>query len=137
LAPDRASAAAADVQSAYYADIEEGTRSAGQAGGDGEGPAGRGERPARSLEPRSLAGMMLELSGASWETIGRRAQMMAQGTCSPAEYRRMTQEKVEAFRRSTATLARSRKLPAMTTLLAPWHGKAMANAKRLRRRRSR
>lgn len=87
--------------------------------------------------PRSLQGMMLELGLASFETIGRRSLMMAQGTCSPAEYARMVQEKTAAFSRSAAVLARSRKAPSATALLAPWHAKATANAKRLRRGRRR
>jgi hypothetical protein len=40
--------------------------------------------------------MMMEMAFASWETIGRRGQMMARGKCSPAEYSRMVLEKVAA-----------------------------------------
>ena len=43
--------------------------------------------------------MMAELTFASWETIARRTWMMAQGTCSPAEYRRMVHEKAQAVYR--------------------------------------
>ena len=87
------------------------------------------KRASSSLLPHT----MLELALASWETIGRRSLMMARGTCSPAEYARMVQEKVTAFRRSSALLRRS-KPPTLTALIAPWHSKATANARRLRRR---
>ena len=40
--------------------------------------------------------MTAELAWASWETIIRRALMMAQSTCSPAEYHRMLSEKTAA-----------------------------------------
>lgn len=73
---------------------------------------------------------MLELTLASWETIGHRTLMMARGTCSPAEYARMVQEKAVAFRRSSALLSRSK--PSLSALIEPWHGRA--NARRLRRR---
>ena len=51
------------------------------------------------LSPFSLTPKMMELSLASWETIARRTMMMVCGTCSPAEYRRMVQEKSDAIRR--------------------------------------
>ncbi len=76
---------------------------------------------------------MLELTLASWETIGHRTLMMARGTCSPAEYARMVQEKAAAFGRSTALLSRS-KPATLSALIEPWHRKATANARRLRRR---
>ena len=50
--------------------------------------------------------MMAELTLASWETIARRTLMMAQGTCSPAEYRRMVREKAHAAHRSGLPAAR-------------------------------
>lgn len=40
--------------------------------------------------------MMAELAWASWETIVRRTVMMAQSTCSSAEYHRMLDEKTAA-----------------------------------------
>jgi len=40
--------------------------------------------------------MMAELAWASWETIVRRTVMMAQSTCSAAEYHRMLDEKTAA-----------------------------------------
>lgn len=75
--------------------------------------------------------MMTRLALASWETIMRRTIMMAQGTCSPAEYHRMTAEKVAATRQSLAALAKGRGHAAS---LAPFVNRTRANAKRLRRR---
>lgn len=63
----------------------------------------------------------------------RRTLMMAQGTCTPAEYRRMVREKVQAAAASGRVLARGGRSPA--ALLAPWHGRATRNAKRLRKRK--
>jgi len=37
----------------------------------------------------SVSTMMAEMMLASWETMTRRAMLMAQNQCSPAEYRRM------------------------------------------------
>lgn len=88
----------------------------------------------RRRKARSLPSMMVELTLASWESIGHRSLMMARGTCSPAEYTRMVQEKLAAFNRSAGLLARSRKAPSAAPLIAPWHAKATANAKRLRRK---
>ena len=75
--------------------------------------------------------MFAELAASSAETILRRTLMMAQGTCSPAEYRRMVAEKAAATQ--TTTLALLRGTTDMATLLTPWHKRAGANAKRLRR----
>ena len=76
--------------------------------------------------------MMAELTLASWETIARRTWMMAQGTCSAAEYRRMVREKAHAAHRSGFLAARGAR--DLAALLAPWHKAATANAKRLRRK---
>jgi len=53
--------------------------------------------------------MMMELALASWETIGRRGAMIADGRCSPAEYSRMVIEKMSAATRSAYSLSRSRR----------------------------
>ncbi|MBV8937868.1 MAG: hypothetical protein JO227_18330 [Acetobacteraceae bacterium] len=90
------------------------------------------KRMRRAARPLPLT--MLELTLASYETIGHRSLMILQGTCSPAEYARMVREKVAAFSRSASVLARSRRAPSPASLVAPWHAKATANAKRLRRR---
>jgi hypothetical protein len=75
--------------------------------------------------------MMARLAAASWETIFRRSLMIAQGTCSPAEYRRMAAEKLAAMQASTAALMSGR---GETAVLAPFVSRARANAKRLRRK---
>jgi hypothetical protein len=87
----------------------------------------------RRHKPPPLPIMMMELAAASWETIARRSLMMARGTCSPAEYRRMVAEKVAAWQQTAKLAARSAKAPA-SVLLSPWRRKATANARRLRRK---
>jgi len=52
--------------------------------------------------------MMTELMLAFWETIARRTLLMAQNACSPAEYRRMVQEKAEAAATSASRLVSER-----------------------------
>jgi hypothetical protein len=78
--------------------------------------------------------LMAELSLASWETIARRTMMMARHTCTPAEYQRMVAEKAAAAMQTAATMARSGGRASAAALLAPWHKRAKANAKRLRRK---
>ena len=75
--------------------------------------------------------MMARLAAASWETILRRTLMMAQGRCTPAEYRRMAAEKAAAVHFSTAALMRGR---GKSAVLAPFVNRARANVKRLRRK---
>jgi hypothetical protein len=74
--------------------------------------------------------MMAELTMASWETIFHRTMMMAQGTCSAAEFQRMTAEKVAAVQQSMMALATGRNPAAV---LAPFVTRTRANARRLRR----
>jgi hypothetical protein len=74
--------------------------------------------------------MVARLTAASWETIFRRTLMMAQGTCSAAEYQRMTAEKSAALQRSMAALCRGQ---SQAAVLAPFINRARANARRLRR----
>lgn len=85
-------------------------------------------------ETFSLAVMMSELMLASWETITRRSILIVQNDCSRAEYRRMVNEKAKAAARSAARLVPGGGRATMTSLLAPWHSRAIANAKRLRKR---
>ncbi len=59
---------------------------------------------------------------------------MAQNKCSPAEYRRMVKEKAEAAAISGLTLITRGGTASVNSLLAPWHKKARANAKRLRKK---
>jgi hypothetical protein len=79
----------------------------------------------------SLTLAMARLTAASWETIWRRTSLMARGACSPAEYRRMTTEKVAAVQTATRALMRGKGQAAM---LAPFVSRAGRNAKRLRRK---
>ncbi len=88
----------------------------------------------RRKRTASLPILLAELTFASWETIHRRTLLMVRGACSPAEYSRMVGEKVAAVARTATTLARARKTPRLATLLIPWHERATANARRLRRK---
>ncbi len=82
--------------------------------------------------PLSAPLMLAELAWASWETIARRTFMMAQSTCSPAEYQKMISEKTAAAMEIGMMLASPAGASA-AALLEPWHSRATANAKRLRR----
>jgi hypothetical protein len=82
----------------------------------------------------SLAVMMSDLMLGSWETITRRSLLIMQNQCSPAEYRRMINEKAEAAARSTARLVSGNGRATTTSLLVPWRSRAVANAKRLRKK---
>jgi hypothetical protein len=93
-----------------------------------------GMRKRRRKKPVPLPLMMMELALASWETVGHRSLLIARGRCSPAEYSRMVLEKMSAATRSAASLSRSRRGPDWTAVLAPWHLRATANARRLRRK---
>jgi hypothetical protein len=89
-------------------------------------------RKRRSRSPFALPLMMARLTAASLETIFHRTTMMAKGTCSPAEYRRMVGEKATAAHRSMMAMM-TRK--SATAVLAPYSSRATANAKRLRRKK--
>ena len=80
--------------------------------------------------------VVAELLLSSWETMARRTWMMTQDSCSPAEYRRMMSEKMSAAAQSASVLARRRGRGAVIAALLPWHRRATANAKRLRKRQS-
>jgi hypothetical protein len=80
---------------------------------------------------RSLPMMMTELAMASWETIARRSTMIARGALSAAEYQRMVLEKAAALQESALAMMTGRGKKAA---LAPWHKRATANARRLRRK---
>jgi hypothetical protein len=79
----------------------------------------------------TLPGMMAELAMASWETIARRTAMIARGACAPAEYQRMVIEKAAALQQSAIAAMTGRGNKAT---LRPWHKRATANARRLRRK---
>jgi hypothetical protein len=75
--------------------------------------------------------MMAELAVASWETIARRTGMINRGRLTPAEYQRMVIEKAAALQQSAIAVMTGRGKKAV---LAPWHKRATANARRLRRK---
>jgi hypothetical protein len=81
--------------------------------------------------PVSFPLMMAELMLSSWETIAWRSLMIAQGSCSPAEYQRMVVEKMQAAQHSGLALSSQGD---MIAALRPWHRRAKANAKRLRKK---
>ena len=81
----------------------------------------------------SLPLMMTELAIASWETIAYRSWMMALGSLPQAEYDRMISEKAEAVQRSGLALLAPWDAAVAVSLVAPWHRRAKANARRLRR----
>jgi hypothetical protein len=81
-----------------------------------------------------LAVMMSDLMLASWETMTRRSLLIMQNDCSPAEYRRMVTEKAEAAATSTVRLLSGGGRATMTSLLVPWHSRATANVRRLRKK---
>jgi hypothetical protein len=80
--------------------------------------------------PFDVPMMLAELTVSSWETIWLRSLMMAQGTCSAAEYQRMTAEKLAATTASMTALTLGRSHAAV---LAPFVTRSRANARRLRR----
>jgi hypothetical protein len=84
-----------------------------------------------SRRTHTLPIMMTELVIASWETIAQRTAMIARGACSPAEYQRMIMEKAVAWQQSAMAMMTGR---GKKSALAPWHKRAMANARRLRRK---
>jgi hypothetical protein len=79
---------------------------------------------------RNLPAMMTALTLSSWETIYHRTMMMAQGTCSAAEYQRMIMEKAAAMQASTMALMTGR---GNAAVLEPYLVRSRANARRLRR----
>jgi hypothetical protein len=87
-------------------------------------------RRRRSSSPLSMAMTFANLTAASWETIFHRTMMMARGACSPAEYRRMTAEKVAAAQTAMGAMMKGK---GQAAVLAPFVGRARTNAKRLRR----
>jgi hypothetical protein len=73
---------------------------------------------------------MTLLVWASWETIVRRSLLMAQGTCSLAEYQRMVEEKAAATRSSAMTILKG---GSPAAIMAPFVRRARSNARRLRK----
>jgi hypothetical protein len=80
--------------------------------------------------PFALPIMWTELAMASWETVWHRTTLMATGECTPAEYERMVHEKMKALYQSGLALAAGKDAQ---DILRPFHRRATANAKRLRK----
>jgi hypothetical protein len=87
-------------------------------------PAGDGRLPL----------MLIETGVASLITVGRRYQLIATGRLSAAEATRMVKEKADAAADTAALLGRGRCRVTAAALLAPWHRRVIANARRLNRR---
>ncbi len=81
--------------------------------------------------PMMLMTMMMRLATASWGTIMHRSMMMAQGTCSAAEYQRMFTEKIVATQLSAAAMIAGR---GHVAALQPFVSRARANHRRLGRK---
>jgi hypothetical protein len=82
------------------------------------------------MSPFALPIMMTELATASWETMWHRTTLMMTGACSPAEYQRMVTEKMHAMHLASAAMLAGEDAEAV---LRPFHKRATANAKRLRK----
>ncbi len=67
---------------------------------------------------------------ASWETVWHRTALMATGACTQAEYEQMVHEKMQAVQQASLAFLRGQDTQ---TVLGPFHRKATANARRLRR----
>jgi hypothetical protein len=89
---------------------------------------------ARRRRSTSLPIMVTDLMLASWETVARRALLIAENKCSPAEYSRMFREKAEAAAATGLALISSGGNATPVSMLAPWHRRAIANARRLRKK---
>ena len=74
--------------------------------------------------------MLAELTAASFETMWHRTTLMMSGECTSNEYERMLTEKMRAVQLSTAAMVSGDSLEAM---LHPFHKRATANARRLRK----
>ena len=86
-----------------------------------------------SRRPTVLPLLIAELALFSCETIALRSWLMARGMCSIAEYQRMALEKLAAAHLSSAALLQRPKR-GLDAALMPWHRRARANARRLRKR---
>ncbi len=73
--------------------------------------------------------MWAELAVASWETVWHRTVLMISGECTTEEYQRMMDEKLGALHQAGVALAT---LGDAEDVLRPFHGRATANALRLR-----
>jgi hypothetical protein len=86
--------------------------------------------PSSRHGPFALPMMYAELALASWETVWHRTALIASGACTQAEYERMISEKMHAMQLSGVALMTGQQPEAV---LRPFHKRARANAKRLRK----
>jgi hypothetical protein len=85
---------------------------------------------ANMFSPFALPMLMTELAAASWETVWHRTALMMTGECTAAEYQRMVTEKMSAMHLASAAMIRGGDA---TEVLRPFHKRATANARRLRK----
>jgi hypothetical protein len=78
--------------------------------------------------------MLIETGVASLITVSRRCQLIATGRLSAAEATRMVKEKADAAAETSALFGRAPGRVTAAALLAPWHRRVIANARRLNRR---
>lgn len=74
--------------------------------------------------------MMAEMTTASWETVWHRTALILSGQCTLVEYERMITEKLRAVQLAGTAAMTGESMEAM---IHPFHKRAVANAKRLRR----
>ncbi len=89
-------------------------------------------KSSKSSTATFLPWMMTDLMLSSWETLARRTLLMAQNTCSPAEYQRMITEKTQAATETSLKLLTGDYSAA--SLMSPWLKRSKANATRLRKK---
>ena len=82
------------------------------------------------FSPFALPVMMTELAAASWETMWHRTALMMTGECTTTEYQRMVSEKMGAMQQAGAAIITGGDAE---SVLRPFHKRATANAKRLRK----
>ncbi len=81
--------------------------------------------------PFDLPLMMAELAAASWETVWHRSLLMMSGQCTSVEYQQMVTEKMSALQLAGTAMFSGHDAEA---ILRPFHKRATANARRLRRK---
>ncbi len=83
-----------------------------------------------AFSPFVLPVLMTELAVASWETVWHRTALMMTGECTAAEYQRMVVEKMSALHLAGTAMMTGGDAEAV---LRPFHKRATANARRLRK----
>jgi hypothetical protein len=85
-----------------------------------------------SSRPYMLPFMLADLAINACDTIASRAQLIATGQCTAAEYRRMVMEKAEAAQASFLAVASATPAGVLEAAITPWLNSVKANSKRLR-----